>query len=164
MQTQHKLAFSRILGGNGGTDRGNTNQLSTWGLAHSRCSTDTALGSKGVELWLLCSVISMSQTLSTGLRFHYQHTAKVRTSTQQEAFRLVASMRPPPLALDAWGEEMGAGSRAGSLGKSWRHSRLFLGPNSLAFQLLSRALATKPGQTGHHRPNCLPKQGAHHIL
>lgn len=30
---------------------------------HSRCSTDTALGSKGVELWLLCSVISMSQTL-----------------------------------------------------------------------------------------------------
>ena len=39
-------------------------------MAHSRYSIDTVLGSKGVELWFFCSVISMSQTLSTGLGLH----------------------------------------------------------------------------------------------
>ena len=164
MQTQHQVAFSRILGGSGGTDRGNTKQLSTRSLAHSRYSTDTALGSKGVELGFLCSVILHEPNPLYRPRFPYQQTAKVRTSTQQEAFRLVASTRPPPLSLDAWGEEMGAGSRAGILGKYWRHSRLFLGPNSLVFQLLSRSVATKPGQKGPPKPNFLPKQGDHHIL
>lgn len=54
------------LGGSDGTGGGNTSQLSTWGLAHSRYSTDfaalhsgtsTALEGKGPELWFFCSVI-----------------------------------------------------------------------------------------------------------
>lgn len=123
------------LGGSDGTGGGNASQLSTRGLAHSRYSADfaalhsrtsTALEGKGPELWFFCSVISISQTLSTCLSSH--------SSKQQKCKHRHSDLWPPRGHLlwswmpgeKQWEQSVGGGI----LGKYWRHSRLIFLPGA----------------------------------